>query len=274
MGKHRLQYCAAFNPLEYLEGEQRRNLQQLLMTQGVTTPLHLPFLRRKSDWAVALLPSVFNSDFRQFTDNTMNDLAARDAILAEIKDIYPFRSWQPGRRIIHRDGLFFYHHEYIRLLRQHAPQPAFFVALVSFLNTAKTQPSLIQGSKQRPQAKPPEERPLVNGRRGRGLGWLPEEDQVLRQWFGIRTVGDHAGHHASLTDAEWARLLELLGGMRTRRSVMQRIGVLNRALKREFSVDGYIPRDRVREYMGRVLGERPRFPWIAPTTRARSRRPG
>lgn len=271
MGKHRLQYRASFNPLEYIDGEQRYNLQQLLAMQGVKTPLHLVFLRRKSDWAVALLPSVFNNDFREFTDNTTNDLAVRDAILAEIKDIYPFRSWQPGRRIIHRDGRFFYHREYIRLLRQHAPQPAFFAALYAFLNAARTQPSLIQGPKQRPQAKPPAERPLVNGRRGRGLGWTPDEDQVLRQWFGIRSVGDHAGHHASLTDAEWARVLELLGGMRTRRSVMQRIGVLNRALKREFSVDGYIPRDRVREYMARVLGERPRFPRMTPSTPRRHR---
>jgi hypothetical protein len=263
--RNRVHFTVMFQPLNFVKDEDLSNLKEMFASQRVVVPMSLKVLQRRNDFAVALTPGIFANNFNDFESTYATDAAQRDAIIAKIKETYPFRAWRPGRAIIERDGQLYYHRDFVALLREHAPHPAFFQALYAFLNAARADSALIKGPRRPRTVLPPAQRVRVAGRLTRGLGWTPNEDQVLRQWFGIRTVGDHAGHHAPLTEAEWARVLELLGDMRTRRSILQRITVLNLAVKREFSVDGYIPRARVREYMARALGERPRFPRLAPS---------
>jgi hypothetical protein len=82
---------------------------------------------------------------------------------------------------------------------------------------------------------------------------------VLRQWFGQRTVGEHAGKHVKLTPAEWERVLAQLP-RRNKNGVRNRLVELNNQLRREFFRDGFVSQARLPEYMSRVLGERPRIP--------------
>lgn len=104
--------------------------------------------------------------------------------------------------------------------------------------------------------------------------WQPWEDDVLRAWFGVRSFGEHEGRHAPLTDQQWDIVLQThLKGRRTKPQVKVRISTLNRALRHSLLVDGFLPRDKVREFQDRALGEyRIRVPRFRPRIKGRSYR--
>ena len=97
---------------------------------------------------------------------------------------------------------------------------------------------------------------------------------MLRAWFGKHEVGEHQGRHAPLTPAQWELVLQQhLKGRRTLAHVKARISVLNRQLRHSMLVDGFLPRDRVVEFMDAALGEhRIRVPRFRPRIKGRSYR--
>lgn len=266
------QHTFPFNPLLYTQGEDREHLVAVFEDQKVKVPMDLRALRRGKCWAVQLPTGVFLNEYRVGVADFSDDLQARDSLLARIRESYGYQQYRTARSLITKDGVLYYHQNLINLIAKHADVPSFFRALDVFLRHAQQNPELIKGKREPRPFMPPEERMRVLGHRARGPAWSPAEDQILRQWFGKRTVGADAGMHVKLTDEEWTRVLELLGGRRTQDSVRGRISVLNKQLARELAVNGYVPRDRMREYMSRVLGERPWRPRIEPRSR-RPRRP-
>ena len=260
--KLRLLFNVSFNPLDYAQGPDFEALSDLHQRGLLEIPLKLQVLRRRSAWAITLPIGAYVNDFRTGIVSYEQDHARFEEILRQIRASFGYRPWQTKRALITRENQLFYHEKMIDIVRKHVEQPAFFNAVFAYLQAIKRDPSLVKG-KDPDRFVPLERRPVVNGHRARGPGWTPEEDQILRQWFGIRTVGANAGHHAKLTEAEWQRVLELLGGRRTRGSIRQRISTLNLETLKRFCVNGFVPRDRVREYMELALGEQPRYPRVS-----------
>jgi hypothetical protein len=258
-----------FNALQYVKPEERDYLADLLQEQGVSAEFSLVAIRRRQYWAVTLPLGAFVNEFRLAFTDYLKSINTRDALLLEARSAHGLRV-RPGRVVIERQGTFFYPQHVINVLRHVAPAPAFFNALHAFLQAARVQPSLIKGRRSRNPYVPLEHRKHVGDRLARGPAWTPEEDLVLRQWFGQRTYGDAAGKHVALTDEQWKMVLERLEGRRTQGSVRARLVVLNHQLKRELSVDGYIPKNRYEEYFARVLGENPRPPRTSPLRRRRA----
>lgn len=266
-----LTYLYQFAPLNMLKPDDGEPLRDLLEAQRGSTTFTLSALRRRMYWATTLPRGVFIGDFRTEFVTVEDDARARDQLIERAAVEHGLR-FPRDRAITVHDGVTYYHQHLITILRRVHPQPAFLNALHAFLEAAQRNPRLIQGPRKRAPA-PPAARPRVNGRIARGLSWLPHEDLVLRQWFGPRAYGPHAGKHVPLTDAEWEKVLEALGHQRTKGSVLARINVLNYELRVALTVDGYIPRQRFVEYYQRVLGENPRAPRVAPVRRSRGLRP-
>lgn len=271
-----LKFECFFEPRLYVQGDDLERLFTIFQGQKISGQFKLRARRRREYWSIQLPTGTFLDEFRPGVADYAADVAARDALIQTIRSAYNHRQFRSGRAIVEDDGTLYYHQELINLFAKHAEQPAFFRALNAFLKAAVAKPELIKGSTAdaRPFV-PPAERGKTLGQTRRGPGWSLEEDQVLRQWFGVRTVGDLAGQHAKLTPDEWDRVLAALGGRRTPASVRKRISILNAQLAREMSVNGVVPRDRLREYMARVLGERPwrpRTEAAAPRSRAPRRR--
>lgn len=271
-----LNYECFFTPIEYVQGDDLERLFTLFNEQKINGQFKLRARRRREYWSIQLPTGTFLDEFRPGVADYAADVAARDALIQIIRASYGVRQFRNDRAIVEVEGTLLYHQELISLFAKHAEQPAFFKAVAAFLKAAAAKPELIKGRASRGREfVPPEERGRTLGQVRRGPGWTPEEDQVLRQWFGVRTVGDLAGQHAKLTPDEWDRVLSALGGRRTPASVRKRISILNAQLAREMSVNGVVPRDRIREYMARVLGERPwrpRTEAAAPRSRAPRRR--
>lgn len=262
-------YTFNFDPLNHARPEDRDYLSELFEIQQISSPFKLVALRRRQFWAVTLPIGVFQNEFREgFADYSAN-IAARGRMLAQARTDFGIRI-PAGRVTIENGGDLFYHQHVIDVFRRVAPDPAFFNALHAFLTLAKAQPALIKGvSKKRPFV-PLEKRTRRAVGLARGPAWSTAEDLVLRQWFGRRTYGDQAGKHVALSDAEWQGVLDRLDQRRSKGSVRARLVVLNHQLKRELTVDGYIPRARYEEYYSRVLGENPRAPRVAPPRRRRA----
>ncbi len=266
-------FTFTFQPLNHLRIDDLEPFQDLLEAQRGSTEFTLSALRRRMYWAVSLPLGVFAGDYRPSRTEFFDELAARNQLIERAAQDFNLRV-PNGRGIIERGGVLYYHQHLIAILRRVHPEPAFFNALHVFLEAAQRNPTLIKGKKRERTPLPPTARPRINGRLARGLAWLPHEDLVLRQWFGPRVYGPDAGKHVALSDAEWDMVLEALGRQRTRGSVLARIIVLNQELRRELTVDGYIPKQRYAEYYQRVLGENPRPPRVAPARRTRApRRP-
>jgi hypothetical protein len=216
--------------------------------------------RRRGAWSLTLPIGVFDNDYRPDACTQAAHVAARErvyaaACAATFAKQRPFRA---AYDVLEHDGALYYHPEAMRVYANHVEHPAFLRAAYLFLEAAERNPALIVKPPEKPFV-PIEKRAEVFGKTVRGPDWTSEEDAVLRRWFGMRTVGDQAGHHVKLTPEEWARVLVDLP-RRNKNSVRNRLVELNRALQREFMRDGFVSRDRLREYMARVLGERPRVP--------------
>lgn len=257
------------NVLNYTHASERDYLADLLREQGVDPVFSLLALQRRQFWATTLPTGAFLNEFRVSHVDYMQNIHARDALVAEARRNLGL-GVRAGRTVIEHEGNLYYHQHVIDVLRRVAPEPAFLQALHNFFVAVKTQPALIKGPRVRRPYVPLERRARVAGHLARGPAWRPEEDLVLRQWFAQRAYGPDAGKHVKLTEEQWAIVLKNLEGRRTKGSVLARIVVLNHQLKRELSVDGFIPRNRYREYFSRVLGENPRSPRTSPLRRRRA----
>lgn len=263
-------YDVLFRAIDYSYNESREALLTLASKQNVTLAFNLRALRRKHFWAIELPLGIFLGDLRPGLVTLDDDMRVRDGILDRIYRQNKAKRLHSGRMVIHWNGSVFYHQQIIRAIKdcEVTALPELFQAFHEFLAAAQNNPELIKGKKTRPFI-PLEQRKAEFGYIARGPSWLPEEDTILRQWFGPRTVGADAGYHALLTDQEWESVLSALNHRRTRASIRQRMVAMNRALRAELSIDGYIPRDRYREYFSRALGEKPRKPRLSLPRRKR-----
>lgn len=255
------------NPFAYLASDDVDYLSNLLSNQGVPSLFTLVAHRRRNAWGTTVPPGVFDNVFKDNAVTWEQHIASRDRITKLACQDLPkgHRAFAPRYDVLPFEGALYYHPEALRVYARHVEHPAFLRALYRFLEAAEKQPSLIVPPRGERPFVPLAERAAVFGHSARGPDWSADEDAVLRQWFGQRTVGEHAGHHVRLTDAEWAIVLERLP-RRNKNSVRGRIIELNRRLQAEFFRDGFVGKHRLREYMGRVLGERPRIP-VRPTRR-------
>lgn len=240
-----------------------------LHRNGISSVLTLQALRRRGSWAITLPFGIFQGELRPDLASHVAEVEARTAAIATLSPFLP-RYLPPARRMFVWSGDFYFPTPVVGALRHVVPQPALVRALHAFLEAAAGDPTLVKGPRRRRPFVPLEARAVAHhGGVVRGPSWRPEEDMTLRQWFGPRAHGAAAGRHVALTEAEWSAVLARLEGRRTRSAVRARIAVLNVALKRELSVDGYVPRDRHKEYYARVLGENPRRPRLSPLRRRR-----
>lgn len=254
-------YTYVFDALQHAAPEDQAALFMLFKTLNISGKFPVVLLRRREFWAMTLPEGIFVNDPRPGIVSFADDVAARDALLLKLKTLR-ISVGRRSRIFIDHQGQLYCHQRALDVLRRHAEHPALLNAAYRFLEAARLNPASVKPSRVRPYVEPSLRRKLGN-RAVRGPGWAPHEDLVLRQWFGIRTVGPDAGHHAVLSPDEWQLVLAQLQGRRSMASIRQRLTALNLALKHELSVDGYIPRDRLREYMLRVLGTRPRRPRVA-----------
>lgn len=255
----------SFTPLLFLDAGSVVELASTLSTQCVPNEFNLLAIRRRQYWSVTLPMGAFANDFRPGVASYISEAAALKTTLERVRAEYSYQQVRPDRTIVTHDGETYYHQHLIGLLRHHVKPGGFFQALHTFLGQAQENPALIRPRGSQSPFVPFEQRTRIGKRFARGPAWSPEEDTVLRQWFGIRTTGPDAGHHAQLSRDEWAKVLEQLQGRRTESSVRQRIHILNQATMLKFIVNGYVPRDRVRAYMQEALGEAPRYPRVSPS---------
>ncbi len=260
-------HAITFNPFVHADDADIPYLAELFSNQGVVAKFELRVHRRRGAWGITLPMGVFDNDFRASGATWEQHLASRERVHTLAQQAMPRgrRPFAPRYDVLEYEGALYYHPEALRTYARHVDHPAFLRSIYRFLETAEQRPSLIVPPRPKAAFVPLEQRQAVYGHAARGPDWAPEEDLVLRQWFGQRTVGERAGQHVRLTDAEWEAVLRLLP-RRNKNSVRGRIVELNRRLQTEFFRDGFVGKHRLPEYMARVLGERPRIP-VRPTRR-------
>jgi hypothetical protein len=274
-------YEIQFNPFAYLPGDAGDNLRRVFLAQNVSIPMKLHVFRRKNHWALEVPLGVFRNRYRDGEGTLIDHAIERDKLLEayrkELSDAYEVRRarvpWLARADLLVIDDRPCYTLVTLQVFAEKSNARSFFTAAATFIRAANADFSLIRPVRKnvRPFV-PHAARVDTYGKMVRGPSWSNEEDLVIRRWFGQRTVGDGSiGKHKKLTEEEWGFVLEALQGRRTQQSVRDRITLLNKALIKEMSVDGYVSRTRLAEYMSRVLGERPHKPRMYSS---RPRRPG
>lgn len=234
---------------------------------------NLNALQQKNRWAF----EVPRGTFVNLYDGTVDadaDRAARDAVIARMA-----RRWFRLRDIVERDGVTYYKRDVLARIRDHVTddaQRAMLSALLHCMDAAERDRTIVKGKPERTGLSPDQRQQMFGHNRARGIAWTPQEDAVLRRWFGIRTFGEHQGKHMPLTPEQWNMVLdEDLRGVRSKNSVQQRLSALNHQLLNELLARQHLHyglkkgpkalrRAFVPEYMRRVLGERPRKPPMMP----------
>lgn len=258
----------SFSPLGYAQGDDVIYLSTLLHTQNVASSFQLRAHRRRGAWGSTVPVGAFDNDYRPDACTWAQHVVSRDRV-TKLAAAGAARRRRPIARrhdVLEHEGALYYHPEALRVYARFVEHPAFFIALARFLEAADKDPQLIAPKRHVPFV-PFDQREATFGKVVRGPAWTPTEDNVLRRWFGQRTIGPKAGHHVKLTEAEWDRVIAELP-QRNRNGVRNRLVELNKQLQHEFFRDGFVARDRLPQYMARVLGERPRIP-IRPTKRRR-----
>jgi hypothetical protein len=238
-----------FHPLGVVDGVDYEGLSTMLSEQVEIPSFKLRALRRRDTWAIELPPGAFSGDLSGAV-SLADDLLERERIIRLIKDRTGAVQMDKTRDMIERGGVWYYRRKALEQFRIYVQPNYFFVAVFKLLKAAEEDPSYIMGEKPT-QARPLSERPIVNGRRAPGPRWRERDDYVLRKWFGKWADGKHH----PLTDTQWVRVLEELGGFRSKAAVKHRLSVLNAQLKRSLMRDGYIQRDDVKKYQDGFLGE-------------------
>ncbi len=254
-------YVYVFVPLTFATPDEATVLSTDLAEQGVSSAFTLRARRRRGVWGTTLPLGVFENVFNDasYTRERHLEQCAQLVAKGAEADAYGCRPYPLAYEAIEADGELYYHPEAIYALSKFVERPAFLRALYRFLEAANRNRALIVPPQPRRKFVPLDKRVEVFGHAARGPSWTPDEDAVVRRWFGQRTVGPSAGKHVALTEDEWKIVLSQLP-RRTKSSVRQRIVALNEPLQREYLRHGFVSQALVREYMSKVLGERPRCP--------------
>ena len=256
-------YTHDLRPSDYAEDQAAVHFE--LEAHGLPAVFaKLPILRGRNRWMAALPPCVLRPDAITLTADEEAKLIDR---ALEARRMRPLGSFKPTRDAVLRQGRRFYASVFLDELGPFLALPATVAAMATFLRVAAEKPGLINAPMNPARNAP-------RGGSGSSRRWEPWEDGVLRNWFGLRSFGEHQGKHAPLTEREWSIVLdEHLKGRRTRQQVKVRVTTLNRELRISLLVDGFLPRDKVREFQERALGERRiRVPRFRPRIRGRSYR--
>jgi hypothetical protein len=247
----------AWAPDAYLASEEQE-------TYGIPKIFSIPTIPGRKRWLISLPACVLKPDSSTLTLDVETRLV--QAALAQRRET-PLVFFKPRKETTDREGRSFYSAFFLEQVGPFLALPATVAALAAFVRAADQKQAKV--GKILPRN--PEE---LSGLVGRGRLWQPWEDTVIRNWFGRRTYGEHQGQHVPLTEEQWQTVLEThLRGRRTREQVKVRITTLNRVLRVSLLVDGFLPRDKVREFQDRSLGEhRVRVPRFRPRIKGRSYR--
>ena len=268
MTKHHLHFTYDFKPTEWTDAAGYAHIVTMLNACGsphVFKGLHA--WQARHQWRLEMPIGLFTGNYTPGAVNLTDELAARDALAAKIRP----KRYRPTDMVMH-EGVLYYRKPVIQRLGGYAESPVMFNALLAFWDAAEKNRGLIKPPPPKAPRLMPWERKQRDGAVWRGPAWTPEEDTVLRQWFGRRTVGPEAGRHAYLTPDQWNVVLDALGRRRSQASVRQRLVVLNDRLRQEF-VDrkyisgGFISKKHNEDWLDRVLGERPRPLNVRPSPR-------
>jgi hypothetical protein len=251
-----------FNPMTFAQPVDIEYLANLFAKQGVVSVFELDVRRRRNVWGVSLPYGVFDSDFTSAPTREQH-IESRNRVTQLATNDQPNkrRPIAPSHDVLEHGGKLYYHPEALRIYARYVDHPGFLLALARFIEAAEKNPALVVKKKPRTVFVP------ISERKTRGPRWEPEEDAVLRRWFGPRTVGDKPGKHQALTEREWQIVLGELPN-RNKKGCHDRMVELNRSLKQELFRNGFVSHDQLPQYMARVLGERPRIP-IRPRKRRR-----
>lgn len=278
----RISYETQFNPFLYLTYEASLPLRSAFAAQHLEIPMKTVVRLQKNHWALRVPLRVFSGDYTQgwsidalleHREGRLRYLEGAHRAACAAAGVRLRRTWIPRSDVLEYDDWPYYTVRALAALAEYAPHREFFIAAHAFIKAANNNFDLVRVNTHNVTPyTPPEQRIEKFGSMVRGPAWTADEDAVLRQWFGRRTYGEHAGKHVVLSDEEWGYVLNALGGRRNKQSVRNRICVLNEQLHRSMEVDGFVARDRLEEYMSRVLGEKPRRPRMV-STPPRKRRP-
>lgn len=230
-------------------------------TYGISSSFpRLPMIPGRRRWLTAMPACLLEPSALTLS---AEDEARLVGIALDRRRESPLGFFKPRKEATLRGGRGFYSAMFLEQVGPFLALPASTAALAAFVRAAD------EGQVQVGKASPEPSWGISHSR-----AWQPWEDTVIRNWFSRRTYGEHQGQHIPLTEAQWQTVLEThLRGRRTRKQVKVRITTLNRALRVSLLVDGFLPRDKVREFQDRSLGEhRIRVPRFRPRIKGRSYR--
>ena len=224
---------------------------------------HQVYLRRNL-WAVEAPLGTFTGFFAPGAATHASEREAMHAMLQRVKEAqganrrFPF--WPSQQIIIKNDRIYLKEPALRSFYKQAAedatPQEGMLCVLFYYLQrlTAGTVP--VFPTKKKPFI-PLTDRPVIDGHRRRGPTWTAQEDDVIRRFFSRQADGTRV----VLTDEHWQMVLETnLKGRRTKAMVLSRINYLNHELKKTLLVEGYLPRENVKEWQDRRYGQHDRVP--------------
>lgn len=225
----------------------------------------LPMIPGRRRWLTAMPACLLKPDALVLSADDESRLV--DAALERRRET-PLVFFKPHKEATRRSGRGFYSAAFLEQVGPFLALPATAAALAAFVRAADA------GKVQVGKVLPEPRQDISHAQAGHARAWQPWEDMVLRNWFGRRPYGEHQGQHVPLTEAQWQTVLQThLNGRRTKKQVKVRITTLNRELRVSLLVDGFLPRDKVREFQDRALGEqRIRVPRFRPRIKGRSYR--
>lgn len=225
----------------------------------------LPMIPGRRRWLTAVPACLLNPTMMTLS---VEDEARLIGVALDRRRESPLVFFKPRQEATVRAGRGFYSAVFLEQVGPFLALPAVAAAVAAFVRAADER--RVEVGKILPE----HTQDLSLARAGHARAWQPWEDTVIRNWFGRRTYGECLGQHVPLTEEQWQLVLEThLRGRRTKKQVKVRITTLNRALRVSLLVDGFLPRDRVREFQERALGEqRIRVPRFRPRIKGRSYR--
>jgi hypothetical protein len=259
-------FAFAFNPCAYLTdreaSELRRWLHEKRGWEGETFSTFHVYKSRGKWWAE--IPHSFFAN--QLTDVGVSqsvEIAARTEVFERVKKETGSLGFTLSKALRYCQNLTFYDQEVFYTLRAFMKPTGFFAAVLHLLGklSEKDSAALALVCPRQRRIMRAVDRPSSGNYHGHGPAWSISEDSILGRWFGCRADGKH---HA-LTGAQWHTLLDAqLNGVRTKTAVLARLTRLNYVMKLSLLVEGYLPRQAIREYRRRFLGQRFRMPSYRP----------
>lgn len=285
--------------MNHLTAEQWATFQERLKDREAVPAFDVLLLLRKGCCSISAPSGTFLHEYDSTVDPVVLDGADAAARVRLIKAIPRPRRFK--LRDIHVvDGVTYFRRNVLQALARTYPTNLMYLALLNFLLEVEATPAKFRPPRLSkatndflPLAQRHKHRTLTHPRKA----WTPQEDALIRAWFGRHLYGEHKGKHVPLTEAQWALFLNKLAHPRTKNTVQARMGYLNEqlfmqllqeqevryprrikahmiaaaqaapAMQRRFARQArvlFLLRPMVPRYMAAVLGERPRLPFVEP----------